>query len=94
PVINTVFELVFIVVSSVGFHLFVVSGEHNRIKLLCEKQYNVINTYANYAKVKNMDTVVGMRIFTRVAEAGSFSEAGRQLGVALLPVTIGCMKRK
>ena len=29
-----------------------------------------------------METVVGMRIFTRVIEAGSFSEAGRQLGVA------------
>jgi DNA-binding transcriptional LysR family regulator len=29
-----------------------------------------------------MDTVAGMRIFTRVVEAGSFSAAGRQLGIA------------
>ncbi len=29
-----------------------------------------------------METVVGLRIFARVVEAGSFSEAGRQLGVA------------
>ncbi len=29
-----------------------------------------------------MGTVVGMRIFTRVVEAGSFSEAGRQMGIA------------
>jgi len=29
-----------------------------------------------------METVAGLRIFTRVVEAGSFSEAGRQLGVA------------
>ncbi len=29
-----------------------------------------------------MDTVAGIRIFIRVVEAGSFSEAGRQLGVA------------
>ncbi len=29
-----------------------------------------------------METVAGLRIFARVVEAGSFSEAGRQLGVA------------
>ncbi len=29
-----------------------------------------------------MDTVAGMRIFTRVVDAGSFSAAGRQLGMA------------
>ena len=49
--INAVFELVVIVVSSIGFHLFLVSGENNRSKLLCDKQDNVINTYAIYAKV-------------------------------------------
>ena len=29
-----------------------------------------------------MDTITGLRILARVVEAGSFSEAGRQLGVA------------
>ena len=29
-----------------------------------------------------MDSVAGMRIFTRVVETGSFSAAGRQLGSA------------
>ncbi len=29
-----------------------------------------------------METLAGMRIFNRVVEAGSFSEAGRQLGIA------------
>ncbi|MCH8080707.1 MAG: LysR family transcriptional regulator [Proteobacteria bacterium] len=28
-----------------------------------------------------METFAGMRIFARVVEAGSFSEAGRQLGI-------------
>ena len=29
-----------------------------------------------------METIAGLRIFVRVVEAGSFSEAGRQLGMA------------
>ena len=29
-----------------------------------------------------METITGLRIFVRVVEAGSFSEAGRQLGLA------------
>ena len=29
-----------------------------------------------------MDSIAGMRVFTRVVEAGSFSAAGRQLGMA------------
>ncbi len=29
-----------------------------------------------------METIAGLRTFARVVEAGSFSEAGRQLGVA------------
>jgi len=68
--------LVVIVVSSINFHLFVVSGENNRSKLLCEKQVNVINTYACIAKVNMMETFAGMRIFAQVVEAGSLSEAG------------------
>ncbi len=39
--------------------------------------------YAKYAKVgETMDSVAGMRTFTRVVEAGGFSAAGRQLGMA------------
>lgn len=49
---------------------------------LCDKQINVVNTYAYIAKVDLMETLTGMRIFARVVEAGSFSKAGRQLGVA------------
>ena len=29
-----------------------------------------------------METIAGLKTFARVVEAGSFSEAGRQLGVA------------
>lgn len=49
---------------------------------LCDKQINVVNTYAYIAKVHLMETLAGMRVFARVVEAGSFSEAGRQLGLA------------
>lgn len=49
---------------------------------LCNKLALLLNTCANYAKVRRMDTVAGMRLFTRVVEAGSFSEASRQLGLA------------
>jgi len=43
---------------------------------LCDKQINVVNTYAYIAKVDLMETLAGIRIFARVVEAGSLSEAG------------------
>ncbi len=42
----------------------------------------MIKTYAENAKIESMSTLAGMRIFNRVVAVGSFSEAGRQLGVA------------
>ncbi len=42
----------------------------------------MINTYANYAKIESMESLAGLKMFARVVETGSFSEAGRQLGIA------------
>ena len=56
--------------------MFVVSGKNNSIEFLCDKQDNLLNTYAVYAKVDLMETLAGIRIFARVVEAGSLSEAG------------------
>lgn len=44
------------------------------------------NTFAVYAKIL-MDRLAAMRAFVRVVEAGSFSEASRQLNIAVSSVT-------
>ncbi len=43
--------------------------------------------FAVYAKMGGMDTLSGMRLFARVVEAGGFSAAGRQVGLAASSVS-------
>ncbi len=54
-----------------------------RLDSLCDNPLNRLNSFAFFAKIKmTMDSVAGMRTFARVVETGSFSAAGRQLGMA------------
>lgn len=42
----------------------------------------MLNIYAKYAKIKEMENIAALRALVRVVESGSFSEAGRQMDMA------------
>lgn len=65
-----------------GVLWFVVVRRQNKVLLLFKKQAKIIKTCAYDAKIFIMTSIASMRMLIRVVETGSFSAAGRQLGVA------------